>query len=552
MWNVDKIIDRAGEWNAQLFRELKGRVTLRNMFLAGMLSVGCQLMLLLTFILQFPTNPQPGESRRQQTYCILESITASNGNGGFYDQQVCQLNLFGQVSIDWPHWWTAVWSMMSWVLPVILFTGGVYLLTSDLRRETRRGTLNFLRLSPQSAPDILVGKLLGVPVLVYLAVAIALPLHFLAAWSSGFGVVNEFAWYGLTATMAGVFYAAATLITLATPSAPIVITFLTLWISSSMLSIPNWALSGTFNSRSKIFESLNIYWFFFSITQNTSFFYLFGMGSCLVAFYWLWQSICRRYREPNSTLLAKKSSYQLNFCWQAWLAGFGLPIFIGSYGSTGNSTLTGFLGGVLFCQICAAFVAIFVLTPQRQNIEDWSRYRRESERKKLWQQEIWQDLLWDDRSPAVLAIAVNLAIALAVWLPWCPFALANSALVIKAILAAIITAVLLLNYGILAQIVLITKKKWQWQQAIFYVALLTLLPMMGAAFAAALGWQSIAMTLITLASPLAVFGIWQMAGGTLLLGIIIQPLLLFLATARLQYQILKIGKSETQAFLSII
>jgi hypothetical protein len=104
----------------------------------------------------------------------------------------------------------------------------------------------------------------------------------------------------------------------------------------------------------------------------------------------------------------------------------------------------------------------------------------------------------------------------------------------------------------LAQIVLITKKKWQWQQAIFYVALLTLLPMMGAAFAAALGWQSIAMTFITLASPLAVFGIWQMAGGTLLLGIIIQPLLLFLATARLQYQILKIGKSETQAFLSII
>jgi hypothetical protein len=533
MWNVNKLIDRAGDWNAQLFRELKGRVTIRNMFLAGVLSVGGQLMMMLTFMLQLPTNPRPGNSRSSQAYCVLESIKESNGNGGFYDHKVCQLNVLGQVSTDWPHWWAAVLSMMSWILPVLLFTGGVYLLTSDLRRETRRGTLNFLRLSPQSPPDIFVGKLLGVPVLIYLAVAITLPLHLLAALASGFGMINAFAWYGLMTAMAGVFYAAAMLITLATPSAPIAITFLTLWFSSSILSIPNWLLSETFSTDAQFFGAVNIYWFYFSITQNILVFYLFGIGNCLVAFYWLWQSICRRYREPNSTLLAKKSSYQLNFCWQIWLVGFGLPIFSGSYGSTSSSNLTGFLAGVLFSQICAAFLAIAVLTPQRQNIEDWSRYRRASDRKKLW-----QDLLWDDRSPAVLALAVNMVIALVVWLPWCPFALDNSWLVLKATLAAIVTAVLLLNYGTLTQI--------------SYVALLMLLPMIGAAFAAALGWQSIAMTLTTVASPLAVFGIWQMTGGELILGIIIQPLLLFLATTRLQSQILKIGRSETQAFLSTI
>jgi hypothetical protein len=552
MWNVNKLIDRAGDWNAQLFRELKGRVTIRNMFLAGVLSVGGQLMIMLTFMLQLPTNPRAGVSRSSQTYCVLEYIKASNGNGGFYDQSVCQLNILGQVSTDWPHWWSAILSMMSWVLPVLLFTGGVYLLTSDLRQETRRGTLNFLRLSPQAAPDIFVGKLLGVPVLVYLAVAIALPLHLLAALSSGFGLVNALAWDGLIAAMAAVFYAAAMLVTLATPAAPIAITFVTLWLSSSVLSIPNWLLSGTFSSNANFFGKVNIYWFYFSVTQNILVFYLFGIGNCFVAFYWLWQSICRRYREPNSTLLSKKASYQLNICWQIWLIGFGLPIFTGSYGSRPQNDLTAFLAMSLFSQICAAFLAIAVLTPQRQNIEDWSRYRRASEQKKLWQKDIWQDLLWDDRSPAVLALAVNLAIALVVWLPWCPFALANGALVVKAVLAAIVTAVLLLNYGILTQIVLITKKKWQWQQAISYVALLMLLPMIGAAFAAVLGWQSIAMTLTTVASPLAVFSIWQMTGGELLLGIVIQPLLLLLATARLQSQILKIGRSETQAFLSTI
>jgi hypothetical protein len=552
MWNIYKIIDRAGDWNAQLFRELKGRVTIRNMFLAGVLSVGGQLMIMLTFMLQLPTNPRAGASRSSQTYCVLEEISASNGNGGFYQQSVCQLNILGQVSTDWLHWWSAILSMVSWVLPVLLFTGGVYLLASDLRRETRRGTLNFLRLSPQAAPDIFVGKLLGVPVLLYLAVAMVLPLHLLAAVSSGFGLVNALAWDGLIVAMAAVFYAAAMLVTLATPIAPIATTFVALWSSGSVLSIPNWIFSGSFVSKADFFGAVNIYWFYFSVTQNILVFYLFGIGNCFVAFYWLWQSICRRYREPNSTLLSKKSSYQLNFCWQIWLIGFGLPIFTGSYGSRSQSDLAGFLAVSLFSQICAAFLAIAVLTPQRQNIEDWSRYRCTSHRQKLWQKEIWQDLLWDDRSPAVLALAVNLAIALVVWLPWCPFALANGALVVKAILAAIVTAVLLLNYGTLTQIVLITKKKWQWQQAIAYVALLMVLPMIGAAFAAVVGWQSIAMTLTTVASPLAVFGIWQMTGGELLLGLVFQPLLLLLATARLQAQILKIGQSETQAFLSTL
>ncbi len=549
MWNVDKLIDRVGDWNAQLFRELKGRATSRNIFLAAGLSIGGQILLLSTFILQLPTDPPPGASRSSQTYCVLESIKVSNSNGGFYDQKVCQLNALGQVSTDWPHWWASVLSAMSWLLPVLLITSGVYLLATDLRRETKRGTLNFVRLSPQSAAEIFRGKLLGVPVLVYLAVAVALPLHSFAAISSGFGLINACTWYALIAAMASVFYIAAMFLTLASPTVPIVTAGLTLWLSSSMLSLTNWLLSATVSSDPSRSFLPQLHWFYLPITQNLFSFYLFGIGNCLVAIYWLWQSICRRYQNSNGTLLSKKSSYQLNICLQMWLVGFGLPLFTGSHSS---SSLVIFLGGVFFCQICAALVTIGLLTPQRQAIHDWSRYRRTSERKKLWQRDIWQDLLVNDQSPAVLALAVNLAIALVVWLPWCPFAFTNGQMALKTGVSVVITAVLILNYGLLIQMWLITKKKWPRQQALAFITPLVILPSSGAMLAALVGKQSIASFIIAIASPLAVFGVSQISWLQMLLGAAIQSVVSVLAIASLQRQIRKIGQSETQTFLSAI
>ncbi len=547
MWNVDKLIDRAGNWNAQLFRELKGRATSRNILLAAGLSIGSQILLLSLFMLQLPTDPNPRDSRSAQTYCVLENIKVSNGDGKFYDQKACQLNALGQVSIDWPHWWADILSAMSWLLPVLLITGGVYLLANDLRRETKRGTLNFVRLSPQSAAEIFQGKLLGVPILVYLAVAVALPLHFCAAISSGFGLVNACTWYALIAAIATVFYIAAMFLTLASPVVPIAMAGIALWLSSSVLSLTNWLISATLSSDPWSAALPKMHWFYFPITQNLFSFYLFGIGNCLVAIYWLWQSICRRYQNPHGTLLAKKSSYQLNLCLQIWLVGFGLPLF-----TSNSSAVVFFLGGVFVCQICATLVSIGLLTPQRQAIQDWSRYRRTSDRKKLWQRDIWQDLLGNDQSPAALALVVNMAIALVIWLPWCPFAFANGEMAIKTVVSVVITAVLLLNYGLLIQMWLITKKKWPRQQALAFITPLVILPSSGAMLAALVGKQSIASLIIAIASPLAVFGVYQISWFQMLLGAAIQSLVSVLAIASLQRQIRKIGQSETQTFLSAI
>jgi ABC-type Na+ efflux pump permease subunit len=67
--------------------------------------------------------------------------------------------------------------MLSVIGIFALIVIGTYLLISDLAHEERRGTLNFIRLSPQSPENILVGKLLGVPILLYLVAVLAVPLH---------------------------------------------------------------------------------------------------------------------------------------------------------------------------------------------------------------------------------------------------------------------------------------------------------------------------------------------------------------------------------------
>ncbi|WP_426549040.1 hypothetical protein [Dapis sp. BLCC M126] len=74
---------------------------------------------------------------------------------------------------------------LNWIFLAVMLIGGVYMLVEDIAEEKRLGTLNFIRLSPQSSQKILLGKLLGVPILIYLAVAISLPLYLWATISSG-------------------------------------------------------------------------------------------------------------------------------------------------------------------------------------------------------------------------------------------------------------------------------------------------------------------------------------------------------------------------------
>ena len=153
------------DWNPQFFREVKGRLKNRNLTLTVLSSFLLQFALLFYFWAALPAPKVTPSSR----YCTGKAIYTY-----WHD---CVLDAQGNVLVNWQIWWTDLFQALTWILPFILLIAGVYLLISDLAKEEQRGTLNFIRLSPQASQTILLGKLLGVPLLVYLGVLLAVPLH---------------------------------------------------------------------------------------------------------------------------------------------------------------------------------------------------------------------------------------------------------------------------------------------------------------------------------------------------------------------------------------
>lgn len=102
-----------------------------------------------------------------------------------YSNQVCYAqNEAGSWVINWQLWWLDLFIILSIIGIFALLVIGTYLLIADTVREEERGTLNFIRLTPQSAGSVLLGKILGVPILVYTAIALLLPLHLVAGLQS--------------------------------------------------------------------------------------------------------------------------------------------------------------------------------------------------------------------------------------------------------------------------------------------------------------------------------------------------------------------------------
>jgi ABC-type Na+ efflux pump permease subunit len=110
----------------------------------------------------------------------------------------------------WRSWWFDIFNTTTWIALLLLLFLGSYLLVEDIAKEERRGTLDFVRLSPESAQSVLLGKLLGVPILLYAAIVLAVPLHFWAAINAGLSLLTIANVYALIATSCSFAYAFAT------------------------------------------------------------------------------------------------------------------------------------------------------------------------------------------------------------------------------------------------------------------------------------------------------------------------------------------------------
>ena len=417
------LLDRLGEWNPQFVREIKGRLTGRNVTFAVGLSVLTQLVIFLTFISQIPRLDKEFYSGHYfGSYCL-----SKKGN-------YC-------LAVDWIEWWKDLNHLFYWIFPLALLSGGVYLLIADLAREERRGTLSFIRVSPQTSQSILIGKLLGVPVLIYLAVAIALPMYAISATLAQIPLLEVFSFYLLLAALCSLFYSAAVLFALMGGQQAFVgagITLGMVWLVMNLkLNDYDWG---------------PLQWFDFTFNRdNLLNLQLFAVGNCVIWTYWIWQGLHRRFRNPTATIISKKQSYALVFCWNFLLLGFVTPSAdsgVSTYLWFNNLYLIATLNLFLFLGLIAA------LSPPRQPLLDWARYAHQANR-----QSVLQDLIWGEKSPAPVAIAICAIITALIFLPWVllwPLEMISKLQAISAIgIYVILTAI----YAVLAQIMLLLKSK---------------------------------------------------------------------------------------------
>src|SRR4028119_2147894 len=423
------LLDKIGNWNPQLFREIKGRLKIGNMAIASAFSLSGQLLLFMYYSAQIPVTPPNGEYTYpiSHRFCGLET-------GNSYDTK-CIIDALGNFAIDWPNWWLEIFILLSILSVLALLIGGTYMLVSDLDKEERRGTLNFIRLSPQSAKTIFLGKILGVPILLYLAAILAVPLHLYAGLAAQIPLNEILCFYIAVAASCALFYSTAMLFGLTThwlggfqpwlASATVSVVF---WISALSCTQTAWDLFKFWSPlamlRYQLFlvdkiefswlvENLdNVQWFYSPVGTNIASGLALSLLVCGTGTYWMWQGWQRRFPNPSATVLSKRQSYLLVICCQVIFLGFALQ----SDPPAGNSNLI-FL---LILNLVMFLALIAALTSDRQSLYDWARYRKQfvPSNQKLWRRYPLLDLIWSDKSPAVVAIALNFLSSVIILTPW--------------------------------------------------------------------------------------------------------------------------------------
>jgi len=547
--------DKIGNWNPQLFREIKGRLNIGNMAIASAFSLSGQLLLFMYYSAQIPVTPRNGEYTYpiSHRFCGLET-------GNSYDTK-CVIDALGNFAINWPMWWLEIFILLSILSVLALLVAGTYMLVSDLDKEERRGTLNFIRLSPQSAKTIFLGKILGVPILLYLATILAVPLHLYAGLAAQIPLNEIFCFYIAVAASCALFYSTAMLFGLTTSwlggfqpwlaSAMVFVVFGISWLPLTrtagdvlhflsplaMLSYPLFRVDKTdFDSLVENLDKLQ--WFYSPLGTNIAS----GLALCLLVCgtgtYWMWQGWQRRFPNPSATVLSKRQSYLLVICCQVIFLGFALqsdPPY------NANLICLLILNLVMFLALIAA------LTSDRQSLYDWARYRKQivPSNQKLWRRYPLLDLIWSDKSPAVVAIALNFLSSVIILTPWALLEKSEN----NGFGGVIFSLNLILIYAAITQLFLFTKTRNQEIWAACTVGGALLLPPLILSMLlltpekAPILWLSSTFGGFLFSSSLAA------SGNTIFLSILSQWSVLVLLNLKLRSQLKLAGESASKALL---
>lgn len=561
--SLSSLIDTIGDWNPQLFREIKGQYKTRNLSIAVLLSIVGQIILFFVFKIKIPVYPK--EINR---YCIGSPPPDWNGynpNGNL--NTFCNWDL-GSLTINWRLWWLDIFITLSIIGMIGLLVAGTYLLIADLSKEENRGTLNFIRLSPQSAKSLFVGKLLGIPSLVYLSALLGVPFHLIAGLNAHLPISLIIGFYGVVIASCVFFFNTALLLGLVTAKLGGFQSFVisgglffflagmtgialeSHYISETpfdwiILFYPGIALKylteASFIHPSLIgyfsIDSLReLQWYGSQLWHNS----LIGMGLLIANFalwtYWITQGLKRRFRNPSTPLLTKMQSYGLSLCFIIVLLGFTLQKTDGYKLFENYQMLQLLIVGFTLILIAA-------LTPHRENLQDWSRYRHQM---KFDRKSLLKSLLFGEKSPAILAIAVNLSLMILYMIPsLLLFSLRGYRLPIFA--GLVLGSNILLIVAIAVQWTLLQKLSKRVLLAFMGVGGLTVAPLMALGFlninpqGSSILWLSTIIPLVSIENA-RLIGI-----AVSLMG---QWTVMILGTMGMAKQLQKIGESEGKRLLS--
>lgn len=508
---IANLADKIGDWNPQLLRELKGRLKFLHVAIAVVTSLGLQLVIFLYQLREIPSE----NYYLTDFYCRLKTGYQNQQNAlyrqqDFLEQQLRNANkikpldsklvssLNTQIDqvrtqshelqnylannfcpsneINMQLWWRDhaeyIFLTFSVIFVFTLLLAGTYLLISDLAKEESRGTLNFIRLSPQSASSILTGKLLGVPILIYLFTLTAIPLHLWAGRSAKIASSYILSYYLVLIGSCIFFYSAALLFGLFTrwfsgfqPWLGSGTLLLFLVITMLMASNNSMYINNPITTL-RLFSPWDITNYLFpnlfrvyqgSLLKELQFFYL-PIGKNVVsavtwhllnyglASYWIWQALKRRFHHQNSAILSKGQSYGFMAYCQVMIVGTTIPEI------TNQDVLTT-ISDLVIINLLLILGLIFVLSPHRQSIQDWARYRHQNSAHKS----LWQSLIWDEKSPAIIAIAINLAIISTPLISWIVLNKTGDIGQFKVFLGVVLFITMLMIYATIAQLILLMK-----------------------------------------------------------------------------------------------
>lgn len=500
MKSTNKLIDyvnRFGGWNPQFFREIKGKLKVKNVIVIATIAIFSQFFIVIANLAKLPDASQ--EISHNSSELIYSAIPQYSRYciGKASDSQLCLQDMHGNWVINWQLFWFDIFVTLSFVGIVLLLILGTYLLINNAIAEQKQGTLNLIRLSPQSAESILAGKILGVPILLYLFVALGLPLQIISGLQANVSLSLVIAFDIAVIASCAFFYSIGLLVSFVANKSVVswgvaiaiafflgLTTILNLdHYQSNTQTVLDWLL---------LFNPLNLILYIGQTTgipyhhfdyPDVGFFgsYLSGYdydknyiepialsnllfygqaiwtkvgvgiglmiaNHCLWS-YWIWQGLKRRFYNPENTVISKQQSYWITGNFVAIALGFSLQDIDNYHHLSFNIVLLQLLLLILFLGFT------FALSPQHQTLQDWARYRHQMGNKRS---ALWRELILGEKSPSTVAIAINILIATLYIIPSliiCPF----EGKAIDIFWGLILTMGIILFYSAIVQWILFSK-----------------------------------------------------------------------------------------------